>query len=133
MSAQAYEGFATGVRAEWVDYNGHLTDWAYAVVCSMANEALLDALDLGAGYRERTGCAMYTVEAHLTYVAEVGPDARLRARSTYETDTKRLRVHTVLLADAAAEVLTADHVYLHVDTTTGKVAAFSTPPHLAGG
>lgn len=133
MSGQAYDGFATGVRPEWLDYNGHLTDWAYAVVCSMANEALLDALDLGAGYRERTGCAMYTVEAHLQYVAEVGPDARLRARSAYEADAKRLRVHTVLLDDLGTEVLRAEHLYLHVDTGTGRVAAFPQPPTVAGG
>jgi acyl-CoA thioester hydrolase len=125
MSEGSYEGFVTGVRPEWVDYNGHLTDWAYAVVCSMANEAVLDALDLGAAYRERTGCAMYTVEAHLRYVAEVAPGGQVHASSTYERDAKRLRVRTVLLDEHDAEVLSADHLYLHVDTSTGRVAPFA--------
>jgi acyl-CoA thioester hydrolase len=129
----SYARFRTDVRPDWVDYNGHLTDWAYAVVCSMANEELLDALDLGAAYRERTGCAMYTVEAHLRYVAEVGPDALVRATSTYEADAKRLRVRTVLRAGTDAEVLSAEHVYLHVDTTTGRVVPFPSPPGEATG
>jgi acyl-CoA thioesterase FadM len=128
----SYEGFATAVRPDWVDYNGHLTDWAYAVLCSMANEEVLDALDLGAAYRERTGCAMYTVEAHLRYVAEVAPDATVRATSTYEADSKRLRVRTTLLSSGdgatevmTTEVMTAEHVYLHVDATAGRVVPFA--------
>ena len=114
---QPYAGFATGVRPEWVDYNGHLTDWAYAVVCSMANEALLDALDLGAAYRERTGCAMYTVEAHLR-VPRRGRAGRAAARGVRRTtaDAKRLRVRTSLRA-GDVEVLAAEHLYLHVDGT----------------
>jgi len=124
----SYASFSTPVRADWVDYNGHLTDWAYAVLCSMANEELLDALDLGAAYRARTGCAMYTVEAHLRYVAEVGSDATVRATSTYEADAKRLRVRTTLLDDAGGEVLTAEHVYLHVDTAAARVTPFPARP-----
>jgi acyl-CoA thioester hydrolase len=120
----SYGGFVTGVRPEWVDYNGHLTDWAYAVVCSMANESLLDHLDLGAAYRERAGCAMYTVEAHLRYLAEVAPDVQVSALSTYERDAKRLRVRTVLRDDHDVEVLSAEHVYLHVDVTSGRVVPF---------
>jgi acyl-CoA thioester hydrolase len=123
-----YARFRTDVRPDWVDYNGHLTDWAYAVVCSMANEELLDALDLGAAYRERTGCAMFTVEAQLRYLAEVGPDAQVLASSTYEADAKRLRVRTVLRDQRDIDVLAAEHVYLHVDTTTGRVTPFSSPP-----
>ena len=124
----SYQGFATAVRPDWVDYNGHLTDWAYAVLCSMANEEVLDALDLGAAYRARTGCAMYTVEAHLRYVAEVAPDATVRATSRYEADSKRLRVLTTLLSwsgDPAVAVMTAEHVYLHVDTAAGRVVPFA--------
>ena len=122
----SYAGFTTTVCPQWVDYNGHLTDWAYAVVCSMANEAMLDELGLGAAYRERTGCAMYTVQANLRYVAEVGPDAIVHATSSYQADGKRLRVRTTLLVDGV-EVLSAEHLYLHVDTTAGRTTPFSKP------
>jgi acyl-CoA thioesterase FadM len=127
--------FTTDVRPEWVDYNGHLTDWAYSVVCSQANEAMLDALDLGAAYRARTGCAMYTVESHLRYLAEVAADAHLRAVTVVvEADAKRLRLGTSLVDDAGTEVLSAEHLYLHVDGATGRVTPFgdnrtsATPP-----
>jgi acyl-CoA thioester hydrolase len=127
-----FTGFSTGVRPEWLDYNGHLTDWAYSVVCSQANEALIDALDLGASYRERTGCALYTVEARLRFLAEVRPDTRLRAVSVViDADAKRLRLRTTLLDDAGTEVLTGEYLYLHVDGRTGRVAPFRTPVPVA--
>ena len=59
------------VRDEWIDYNGHLTDWAYAAICSDANEVFLDSLGLSSAYQARTGSSTYTVEAHLRYLAEV--------------------------------------------------------------
>ncbi len=119
-----FGGYDSGVRAEWLDYNGHMTDSAYGVVCSEANERLLDALDLGAAYRAATGSAMYTVEAHLRYLQEVGPGAKLYAETlVVAADTKRLRVHTTILADDGVPVLTGEYLFLHVDDS-GRVAPF---------
>lgn len=121
-----FAGFSTAVKADWLDYNGHMTDSAYAVVCSEANELLLDALGVGAAYRETTGCAMYTVEAHLRYLQEVGPDAKLHAETlVVAADTKRLRVHTSVLAGDGVFVLTGEYLFLHVGND-GRVAPF--PP-----
>jgi acyl-CoA thioesterase FadM len=124
-SAGAFETYETTVRDEWVDYNGHLTDWAYAVICSAANEELLDALGLSASYRERTGCATYTVETHLRFLAEVPRGGRLRARSRLvEADAKRLRVRTALVDDSGREVLDAQSLYVHFDQGAGRVVPF---------
>lgn len=132
MMAEVQQGrpfadYRTGVRAEWLDYNGHMNDSAYAVVCTEANERLLDVLGVGAAYREATGCAMYTVEAHLRYLGEVGPDAELHAETlVVAADTKRLRVHTTVFDGDDALVLTGEYMFLHVDQDTGQVAPF--PP-----
>lgn len=126
----AFAAYGSGVRTEWLDYNGHMTDSAYAVVCSEANELLLDALDLGAAYREATGCAMYTVEAHLRYLNEVGPGSKLHAETlVVAADAKRLRIHTTVLADDGVPVLTGEYLFLHMDHDTGRVAPF--PPERA--
>jgi len=39
------------VRAEWVDYNGHLRDAFYMLIYSYATDALLDAIGLDAAAR----------------------------------------------------------------------------------
>ncbi|CAN5857611.1 thioesterase family protein [soil metagenome] len=123
--------YQTGVHPDWLDYNAHMTDSAYAVVCSRANEALLDALGVGAAYQANSGCAVFTVEAHLRYLGEVGPDAQLRAETfLVDADAKRLRVHTTVLAGDAV-VLTGEYLFVHVDQRTGRVTAFPADRDLA--
>lgn len=122
-----FRGYRTRVRPEWLDYNGHMNDSAYAVVCTEANEMLLDALGVGAAYRATTGCAMYTVEAHLRYLREVGADAELHADTVLvDAGAKRLRVHTTVFDRDEEPVLTGEYMFLHMDTGAGKVTAF--PP-----
>ena len=112
------------VLDEWLDYNGHVTDSAYAVICARANEAFLNYLGLSADYLARTGCSTYTVESHLRYLAEVNRGAVLTSRSQLvHHDTKRLRVHTSVF-EGAVEVLSGDYLYLHMDQSASKVAVF---------
>ena len=119
--------YATEVREEWIDYNGHLHDAGYAIVLSEANEVLLDALGLSESYRARTGCGMYTVESHIRYLLECRRGDRLEAASfVVSADVKRLRVHTALTAASGALVATGEYLYLHVDDAAGRVMAM--PP-----
>jgi acyl-CoA thioester hydrolase len=101
--------FSCGVPEWAIDYNGHMNDSAYAKVLTDANEAFLDALGLSEAYRERTGCSMYTVEITLKFLHEVSHDD----------------VVTTLLV-GETPVAKGESLYLHVDTTAGKVTAF--PP-----
>lgn len=110
------------VRAEWIDYNGHLNDAGYAVVLSEANEVLLAELGLSADYRAATGRAMYTAECHIRYLAEVTLGDVLSAASILvSADEKRLRVHTVLSRADGTPAATGEHLYLHVDEAAGGV------------
>ena|SRR5215472_522361 len=116
--------YATEVRDEWIDYNGHLHDASYAIVLSEANEVLLEELGLSASYRGRTGCGMYTVECHIRYLAECGRGDRLEAASfLVSADVKRMRVHTALTKMGGTLVATGEHMYLHVDDAAGRVTA----------
>ena len=65
------------VRPEWIDYNGHLSEPYYVLVFGDATTALMDLTGLGADYRAATGASLYTVEAHVRYLHEVGPGAQL--------------------------------------------------------
>lgn len=119
-----YAAFSCGVPPSAIDYNGHLNDAAYAQVLTDANEMFLDALGLSADYRQGTGCAMYTVEINLKFLHEVSDDDEIRAESwVASSDSKRLRLTTTLLV-GDTPVASGDSLYLHVDTTTGKVSPF---------
>lgn len=123
-TGRPFTAYRSTVHPQWLDYNGHVNDSAYAGICTQANELLLDELGIGEAYRASTCCSMYTVEAHLRYLGEVGPGAVLRAETfVVAADTKRLRVHTTLYVVDDA-VLTGEHLYLHVDQATGSVTPF---------
>ena len=132
----------TRILPEWIDYNGHLMDGYYLVAFSDATEGVLEALGFGPAYRERTGCTIYTAEAHLTYLREVSIDTPLSfATQVIDYDAKRIHVvHVMINASGAAPQLapgervasaerhapderlaTAELMFLHVRQSTGKV------------
>ena len=122
-----YVQYRTEVRAEWIDYNGHLHDAGYAIVLSEANEALLAHLGLSEAYQAATGRAMYTVESHIRYLAEASRGDVIEAESLLvSADAKRLRVHTLLRRAGGVAVATGEYLYLHVDQAAGGVTAM--PP-----
>src|ERR1700738_4534837 len=59
----------TEVRPEWVDYNGHKTDSRYLQVFGDATDALFRRVGIDDAYR-KSGRAMYTVETHVSHLAE---------------------------------------------------------------
>jgi len=122
MTGLAMTGLATGGRVvppEWIDYNGHMMDAYYFLAFTEATEAFLDHVGLGAGYRARAGCGIYTAESHLCFLAPV----MLGAALTYQTlllghDAKRLHVFhqmTVFNQTGAGLVAaTCELMFLHV-------------------
>lgn len=81
------------VRPEWIDYNGHLSEPYYVLVFGDATTALMERAGMDAPYRAATGCSLYTVEAHVRYLREVGRDAALEVRTrVLGRDAKRLRL-----------------------------------------
>ena len=122
-AAAPFREHRTVVRPEWVDYNEHMNDAAYAVVLTAANEEFLAALGLSADYRTRTGSALFTAESHLRYLAECSLGQQLSAATLLvAADAKRVHLHTELLDEAGAPVATGEYLYLHVDTVSGRVA-----------
>lgn len=122
MSGYRVEGIA--VREEWIDYNGHVNDSAYAVICAEANERFLEHVGVSADYQARTRCTTYTVESHLRYLDEVGRGAVLHADVLpVDADAKRLRLHTSVY-DGERLVLTGEYLFLHVDQDAGRVTPF---------
>jgi acyl-CoA thioester hydrolase len=112
------------VRDEWIDYNGHLSEAYYVLAFGHATDAVMDSVGLGPEYRDASAASLYTVEAHLRYLAEVPRGAGLEVRSAVIGATDKLLWiwHEMWVEDrlrATEEVLG-----VHVDTRSGRSAPF---------
>jgi len=110
------------VRHEWVDYNGHMNVAYYILVFDHGTDAVLDLLDIGEAYRERSNCSVFVAEAHITYEQEVHEGAELEVRSRISGfDGKRLILyHEMFCGDAL--VATNEVLCLHVDLNVRRSA-----------
>ncbi|WP_229898035.1 thioesterase family protein [Streptomyces finlayi] len=127
------------VRPEWIDYNGHMSEAFYVLVFGYATDAMMIETGLHAGYRESTGCSLYTVEAHIRYLSDVPEGARLAVRTrVLGVDAKKLRfTHELFVVDTevsgetpttlpteARPVATTELLALHVDQAAGRATGF---------
>ncbi|MFE9696307.1 thioesterase family protein [Streptomyces sp. NPDC006270] len=122
------------VRPEWIDYNGHMSEAFYVLVFGYATDAMMIEAGLHAGYRESTGCSLYTVESHLRYLRDVAEGSHLAVRTRLlGADIKKARfcheLYVVGAPDAepepdAAPAATSELLALHVDQQAGRTAPF---------
>lgn len=112
------------VPTEWVDYNGHVNDSRYLQLSSETIDRFLRHIGMDADYLAG-GHSFYTVESHVTYVAQARAGDHLWCSvHLLSHDEKRLRVFTeVRRADDDSLVATAEHMLLHVDTRAGRAVA----------
>ncbi len=110
---------------DWIDYNGHLTEWAYARTFADGIDHALVELGFGQQYRDREGGTFYTAETHLRFLREVPPGVGLVAQAyVVGVDTKRLHMVEVLTGEGLDfEAATFETMLLHVDLATVKVAS----------
>ncbi len=121
--------YETPIRAEWIDYNGHLRDAYYGLIFSEAVDALMDRVGLDAAYRQRTGGTLYTVEMHLHYLQEVKQtDTALVTVRILGLDARRIHAALELLRAGHPQVAAAAEVMLlHVRQHEGKASVTSFP------
>ncbi|HWK46381.1 MAG TPA: carnitine 3-dehydrogenase [Stellaceae bacterium] len=110
------------VPAEWIDYNGHMTEYRYLQVFGDTTDALLGYIGADAAYLA-AGHSYYTAETHILHLGETKLGDRLRATTQIlASDAKRLRVfHRLYRSHDGKIVATAEQTLLHVDTAIGKV------------
>jgi len=112
------------VRDEWIDYNGHLSEAYYVLVFGHATDVVMDAVGLGPDYREAAQASLYTVEAHLRYLAEVSGGTELEVRSSVIGATdKLLWIWHELWVEGRLRA-TEEILGVHVDTASGRSTGF---------
>jgi carnitine 3-dehydrogenase len=120
--AQPLRLLESAVRAEWIDYNGHLTDSRYLQLFGDAADALWRRAGVDEAYRA-TGRALFTVASHVDYLAEVGQaDSVYVTTRVLDVDAKKLRVFHWLYRGDGTLAATAEQMFVHVDTRAKKSA-----------
>ena len=117
--------YDTVVASDWVDYNGHMNDAAYALVFSRATDALMDRIGLDAAARKASGRTLYTLQVMLHYMQEASEGAPLFvACQLLEHDDKRMRIWLEMRAGRDGPVLAAsEQLLLSIDKNEGAKAA----------
>ncbi|MFC7817777.1 MULTISPECIES: thioesterase family protein [unclassified Streptomyces] len=122
------------VRPDWIDYNGHMSEAFYVLVFGHATDALMIETGLDSGYRESTGCSLYTVESHIRFLRDVPEGAHLaiRTRVLGGAARKARFTHEMYVVSGpeseptpdAAPVATTELLAVHVDQQAGRAAEF---------
>lgn len=114
--------------AEWIDYNGHMSEAYYVLVFGYATDNLYEQLGIGSEYRQQNHCSAYTVEAHINYLQEVSlGEPLIVITQLLESGDKKLRFcHRMIHSDSHQELAFTELLVLYVDTDSGRTQPF--PP-----
>ena len=115
------------VAPEWIDYNGHMTEYRYLEVLADGTDAFLLSIGIDPAY-VATGHSYYTVETHLRHLAEGHEGDRLTVLTRLlGHDQKRLHLYHELVRPADDAVLaSSEHMLLHVERSAGATAPAGT-------
>lgn len=116
------------VRSEWIDYNGHMNDSAYAIVFSLAIDAFIDHIGLNATKREEYAYTIYTLETHLCYLQEAyGDETLLVTLQLLDVDSKRLHVFLEMKNNKGSLLASSEQMLMGMDIIQKKPCSFPTP------
>lgn len=120
------------VGPEWVDYNGHMADFAYAAAFSGTMTAYMDEIGLDAAYRAATSGTLYTMDMRIGYLRECHEgDALSLSLHVLEADAKRLHAY-LEMHDAAGTLLAwNEQLMLHVSQAGEQPKATAFPARVA--
>jgi acyl-CoA thioester hydrolase len=114
----------TTVVGEWVDYNGHMNDAAYAIVFSRSVDALMDRVGLDAAARKQSGQTLFTLQMMLHYFKEAKEgDALTVSFQLLEHDDKRMRVWLDMTAPGGERLAASEQLLISVAQGEGSARA----------
>jgi acyl-CoA thioester hydrolase len=112
------------VRPEWIDYNGHLSEGYYVVVFGFATDAVMPRFGMTPEYLVETGTSLYSLEAHVRYLDQVPPGARLEVRSSIIGVTAKLLWLWHEMWCEGRLRATEEVLMVHVDSRAGRSSPF---------
>ena len=117
------------VKAEWTDYNGHMSESAYLLVFGDSSDAFFRFIGIDEAYRA-SGFSLYTIDTRIRNLAELGVGDPLRLTlQLVDLDAKRLHIfHRMTHGGTGTEAAVAEQVLAHVDIRARRSTPF--PPEL---
>lgn len=113
------------VRPDWVDYNGHMNDAAYAQVFSTAVDELMVKLGIDSEFRNKHHYSIYTLETHLIYLDEAREGQELSVTiQLLDHDQKRLHVFFEMNDKENHRIATSEQMLMGMDTEEGRPTPF---------
>ncbi|MEH6402569.1 MAG: thioesterase family protein [Sneathiella sp.] len=110
------------VLPEWIDYNGHMNVAFYVMVFDQSLDELLDLIGLTRAYRKESGCSVFVLETHVTYLQEVKEGDPL-VMSVRVSDYDEKRMHLFLEMHHETDgflAATSEQMILHIDSAGPK-------------
>ncbi len=119
--------YRTVVRPEWIDYNEHLRDAFYFLIFSYATDALMERIGLDEIGRASTGHTLFTLEAHINYLAQATLGDPLEVRTRFiDRDRKRLHIEHSLHHGAGGQLLAvSEQMLMNINFHTSKACGFA--------
>ncbi len=120
--------YRTTVSPSWIDYNGHMGDYAYGIVFSDAATAYMDRIGVDTPYREANNATLYTLDSRIGYLKECHVDETLNVvLSVLDADRKRMHLFMRMLNEAGQETALCEQVLMHVSRASGAPRASDMP------
>jgi carnitine 3-dehydrogenase len=109
------------VAPEWIDYNGHMTEFRYLEVLADTTDLFLPLIGASTDYAA-SGNSFFTVETHIRHLGQAHAGDRLAVSTQLlHHDAKRLHLfHQIRHAEDGSLVTTGEHMLLHVDIAAGR-------------
>jgi carnitine 3-dehydrogenase len=110
------------VVPEWIDYNGHMTEFRYLEVLADATDALLRLIGIDSAYVASRG-SYFTVETHIQHLAEARAGDRIEVATQLlgHDDTRLHLFHEMRRCEEATAVAAGEHMLLHFGRAAGGV------------
>jgi carnitine 3-dehydrogenase len=114
--------YRTVVPADWLDYNGHMSEANYLVMAGDVADAFFRYVGIDDDYRG-AGHSLYTAETHLHHLRESGLGDQLDSTlQVLDLGPKSLHLFITMRDENSGDlVATAEQLLVHVDMASGRV------------
>lgn len=121
-----FDRYRSGVKTEWIDWNGHMNLAHYVTVFDHASGAFSRQLGLGGPYRDAGFGQTFVLETHITYDREAHEGDALRVTSLLvDHDAKRMHVYQEMFhAEKGYLISTSERVGIHIDQKTRRSSPY---------
>jgi carnitine 3-dehydrogenase len=115
------ELYECNVRAEWVDYNNHMSESFFLLAAGDASDALFRYIGDDEAYRE-AGHTFFTAESHINFVKEasVGEPLKFTTQLLGLKEKKLHFLHSMYHAGSGELLCAVEQMLIHVNTDEGK-------------